>query len=61
MAVILIVTGALIIAGLFAAGIYAMAKVTGWKVTLQIWAFSALVTAIAAGASLLVAYGIEHL
>lgn len=61
MAVILIVTGALIIAGLLAAGTCVMARDIGWKATLQGWALTATVTATITGAALLIGYGIEHL
>lgn len=40
---------------------YGMVSVNGWKTTLQIWAVSALVTAIATGGALLIGYGVERL
>ena len=56
-----IITGTLIITALLAAGFYGMVSVNGWKTTLQIWAVSALVTAIATGGALLIGYGVERL
>lgn len=56
-----IITGTLIITALLAAGFYGMVSVNGWKATLQIWAVSALVTAIATGGALLIGYGVERL
>lgn len=56
-----IILGTLIIAGILAAIAHTMVRAIGWKETLTAWAFSALITATAVGASLLIGYGVERL
>jgi hypothetical protein len=55
--VIWIIVGTLVIVAVFVAGACVMASETGWKLALQIWAGSLLVTAVLMGASCLIAYG----
>jgi len=61
LSIIAIALGIALIAALFAVGVVAMSRINGWKLTLQIWAASALVTAIAVAAALLIGCGAEHL
>ncbi len=60
-AVASIIIGALVLTGVFAAGVHAMSRTIGWKITLQIWAATAAITATIVGATLLIGYGVEHL